>query len=452
MKRGRPAKNRPITSGGITQIQDARTRLDIILQSPEIFHFDIAKYMNSLESASAIDCYNRSRLYDMYGSALLDLHLSGIIDKRLIGVSRIPIEFRRDGKPDDAVNVHLKSPWFRRFVKDVLWSRFWGFSLFQFYRDDRGWIGYDLIDRKHYDPVRREILRYETDSSGIPVENFPNVLYVGDGPRSLGILARLVPMVLYKRGNIGDWAEFCQIFGMPIREYTYDAGDEEARQRLLTDAKSQGANAVYIHPKDSTLNLVESGNKSGTVDVYERFAAMCNTEMSIAVLGNTLTTDAKSTGTQALGKVHQDEEDQLKEDDRDFVLDVLNYDMADIFSSLGVNTEGGEFTYVTTKRVDKTVQINVVEKLSNMGLPISDDYLYETFEIDKPDDYDARKADIQARAEEERQRREEQRAAFEHGLNGNRPPVEDRSGTSSLVDRLRGFFASAPQDGAPLEF
>ena len=179
---------------------------------------------------------------------------------------------------------------------------------------------------------------------------------------------------------------------------------------------------------------------------------MCNTEMSIAVLGNTLTTDAKSTGTQALGKVHQDEEDQLKEDDRDFVLDVLNYDMADIFSSLGVNTEGGEFTYVTTKRVDKTVQINVVEKLSNMGLPISDDYLYETFEIDKPDDYDARKADIQARAEEERQRREEQRAAFEHGLNGNRLPVEDRSGTSSLVDRLRGFFASAPQDGAPLEF
>ena len=447
VKKGRPAKNRPITSGGITQLSEERTRLDIVLQSPEIFHFDIAKYMSSLESASAIDCYNRSRLYDMYSSVLLDLHLSGIIDKRLIGVSRIPIEFRRDGKPDDAVNEHLKSPWFRRFVKDVLWSRFWGFSLFQFYGDDRGWISYDLIDRKHYDPVRREILRYETDSSGVPVENFSNILYVGDSPRGLGMLARLVPMVLYKRGNIGDWAEFCQIFGMPIREYTYDAGDEEARQRLLADAKRQGANAVYIHPKDSTLNLVESGNKSGTVDVYERFAAMCNTEMSIAVLGNTLTTDAKSTGTQALGKVHQDEEDQLKEDDRDFVLDVLNYDMSDIFSSLGVNTEGGEFTYVTTKRVDKTVQINVVEKLSAMGLPISDDYLYETFEIDKPEDYDSRKAEITA----ERQAARDVQDAFEQRLNGIRE--KDEKPGSSLVNRLRGFFARAPQDGAdPLEF
>ena len=446
-KRGRPAKARKITSGGITQLSEERTRLDIILQSPEIFHFDISSYMRSLESASAIDCYSRSRLYDMYGSALLDLHLSGVIEKRLIGVSRIPIEFRRDGKPDEGVNEHLKSPWFRRFVKDVLWSKFWGFSLFQFYRDSHGWISYDLIDRKHYDPVRREILRYETDSSGVPLEGFGNTLYVGDDPRGLGLLAKLVPVVLYKRGNMGDWAEFCQIFGMPIREYTYDAGDEEARARLLADAKQQGANAVYIHPKDSVLNLVESGNKSGTVDLYERFHGMCNTEISIAVLGNTLTTDAKSTGTQALGKVHQDEEDQMKEDDRDFVLDVLNYDMADIFTALGIDTTGGEFTYVSAKKVDKTVQINVVEKLSAMGLPISDDYLYETFEIDKPEDYDSRKAEITA----EKQAARDVQDAFEQRLNGIRE--KDEKPGSSLVNRLRGFFARAPQDGAaPLEF
>ncbi len=450
-KKGRPLKKGQIISGGITQLSNERTRLDIVLQSPEIFHFDISSYMRALESATAIDCYSRSRLYDMYNSALLDLHLSGIIDKRLIGVSRIPIEFRRNGKPDEQVNEHLHSPWFRQFVKDVLWSKFWGFSLFQFYRDEKGWISYDLIDRKHYDPVRREILRYETDMSGTPIEAFDNILYVGDGDRELGKLAKLVPMVLYKRGNVGDWAEFCQVFGMPIREYTYDAGDEEARQRLLKDAKRQGGNAVYIHPKESTLNLIESGNKSGTVDLYERFSNMCNTEMSIAVLGNTLTTDAKSTGTQALGKVHQDEEDELKDDDRDFVLDVLNYHMTDIFQDLGVDTRGGKFVYVTTKQVDKTVQINVVEKLTNMGLPISDDYLYETFDIDKPEDYDSIKADMAVKAEEEKRRREETRMAFEQQLNNDRTPVK-QSTKKPVVDRLKDFFGIAPQDGAPLEF
>lgn len=444
-------KSRQITSGGITQQGNGRdyTKLDIILQSPELFHFDIASYISSLTSARAIDCYSRSRLYDIYESALLDLHLTGVINKRMVGVSRIPIEFRRDGAPDEQVNMHLRSPWFRRFIKDVLWSKFWGFSLFQFHKDG-DWIGYDLIDRKHYDPVRQEILRYETDRSGYPIEDFSNMLYVGDGPRELGLLAKIVPMVLYKRGNMGDWAQFCQIFGIPIREYTYDAGDEEARRRLLEDARNQGANAVYIHPKDSALNLIEAANKSGTVDLYERFMDACNTEISIAVLGNTLTTDSQSTGTQALGTVHQEEEEQQKEDDRDFVLDVLNFDMTEVFSALGIDTSGGEFTYVKSKAIEKAEQITIVRELNAMGLPISDDYLYDTFEIDKPEDYEQRKKEI-ARKEEERRQQAEAMAQRLNGDDGNEKEADGDDADGKRVqfkNRVRDFFGVAPLDGA----
>ena len=434
-------KQRKITSGGVSQqnIRDNYTRLDIVLQAPELFHFDIRSYISSLNSAKAIDSYTRSRLYDLYESSLLDLHLTGVINKRLVGVSRIPIEFRRDGAPDEAVNEHLRSPWFRKFVKDVLWSKFWGFSLFQFYKEG-DWIGYDLVDRKHYDPVRREILRYETDNTGIPIEEFSNMLYVGDDPRDLGLLSKIVPMVLYKRGNMGDWAQFCQIFGIPIREYTYDAGDEQARQRLIKEARAQGANAVYIHPKDSALNLIEAGNKSGTVDLYERFKDACNTEISIAVLGNTLTTDSKATGTQALGTVHQEEENQLKEDDRDFVLDVLNFHMTDIFNALGVDTKGGQFTYVKSKDIKKSEQITIVRELSSMGLPISDDYLYETFEIDKPEDYEERKKAIAEKEEEKRLLTEQLSQRL------NAPEGKDKQ--ASFKNRLQDFFGVAPQDGA----
>lgn len=457
-RRGRPSKDaRKIISGGYGRVGEERQRLDIILQSPEIFHFDIRSYMSSLEAASAIDCYSRARLYDIYSSALLDLHLSGVISKRLTGVSRIRVEFRRDGKPDDTINMQLRSPWFRRFVKDLLWSKFWGFSLFQFGKDSKGWITYDLIDRKHFDPVRREILRYETDNSGAPLDAFENTLLVSEGDRELGLLAKIVPYVLYKRGNVGDWAQFCQVFGMPIREYTYPAGDEEARRRLLQDARRQGGNAVYIHPKDSDLNIIEPANKSGTNDLYERFCSMCNTEMSIAVLGNTLTTDAKATGTQALGTVHKEEEDEMKEDDRDFILDCLNYDMTDVFSALGFNTDGGEFVYVKRRSVDPTVQINVVEKLNAIGLPISDDYLYDTFDIDKPEDYDARKEAMRKEKDEERQRQEDTRKAIEERLNSVRSVpkelVPDVGNENSLRNRLRGFFGLAPLDGAdPLPF
>lgn len=412
---------------------------DIVLQMPELFFFDMNAYINSLNAAKSIDFYSRSRLYDMYESSRLDLHLWGIIDKRRIGVSRIPIEFRRDGKPDDTINQEIRSPWFRKFVKDVLMSKFYGFFLCQFYRDKHGWINYYKVPIKHYDPVKREILRYQSDTSGAPLESFPNMLLVCDDPRELGMLAELMPMVLYKRGNFGDWAQFCEIFGMPIREYTYDAGDEEARKRLIQDARQQGANAVYIHPKESSLNLIEAANKSGTIDLYERLKDACNTEMSVRVLGNTLTTDAKSNGTQALGTVHQQEENELKADDRDFVLDVLNYEMTDVFKNLGINTDGGEFVYVENKLLNPNQQVDVIQKAKSMGLPIDDDYIYKVLAIEKPDNYDAMKAEILAKEEANARLQEQMAKALE------KKTGEDRT---ELKNSLMSFFSHAPNKGA----
>lgn len=217
--------------------------------------------------------------------------------------------------------------------------------------------------------------------------------------RGLGIFAELMPAVLYKRGDMADWAQFCNIFGMPIREYTYDAGDETARKRLIQEARRQGTNAVYIHPKDSELTLIEAGNKTGSSDLYKTFADYWDSKISIRVLGNTLTTDAKETGTQALGEVHKKEEDDMNVDDRDFLLDILNYNMRPIFANLGYNVEGGEFVYAKKDKIIPSQQIDIVQKLQGMGLPMDDDWLYETFGVEKPKDYDKQKADALAQKE-----------------------------------------------------
>lgn len=454
-KRGRPAAKKTITQTGVTGIYPGQGNPSIILQSPELFHFDIAKYRSALESAEAIDFHNRSELYDIYHSILqMDGHLSGIVEKRLSAVSRERFEFQRDGKPVDEVNRQIRSPWFRSWVKDAVASKLWGFSLFQFRRDEKGWITYELVDRKHFDPTTREVLLYETDVNGAPLDAFENCLLVCDNPRGLGKLATCAPYALYKRGNLGDWAQFCQIFGMPIREYTYSAGDEDARKRLLADARKQGANAVYIHPEGSSMTLHEAAGKSGTVDLYERFLDNCNDEMSIAVLGNTLTTKSDTNGTQALGTVQAKEQLKITDDDVQFILDLLNYDMTDIFAALGVSTENGEFVRVEQKYQDKQVQINVVSKLKEMGLPMSDDYLYETFDVAKPDDYDARKAAIDAEREAVAEQRRILAQRLDEGAREARqePTAEERR---SFYDRFRSFFGLAPRDGAsgdPLPF
>ena len=448
--KGRPAKDRRITAGGFTQITEERRRLDIILQSPELFHFDIGSYMNSLQSATAIDMYSRIRLYDMYSSAFMtDPHLIGIHRKRLVGACRTPIEFIRNEKADDQINELLKQPWFRKFRKEVVESEFWGFSLLQFYRDIDGNIDFDSIPRKHYDPVQKIVLRYQSDTDGAPLEMFSNTLVIGNDPRGLGIMSAVMPYVLYKRGNIGDWAQFCQIFGMPIREYTYDAGDEEARRRLVEDARKQGANAVYIHPEGSTLTLHESGNKSGSSDLYNNFSDKCDSQMSIAILGNTLTTDAKATGTQALGTVHKQEEDEIKDEDQALILSVLNSaHMRKILASLGYNVEGGEFRFIEVKDIDKTVQLQVVTQMMDRGLPIDDDYLYDTFDIDKPANYDQMKAEAQKKADEKAA--QQQAVMQELQKQGKSNPKNEAE--VSFWNKVKGFFSEAPQDGADCPF
>lgn len=317
-------KNKIVQGGYISQ---PGLRLpDVVLQMPELFHFNLETYMNAVNAAKSIDYSNRVRLYDMYESAAFDLHLSGVMDKRLRGVTQIPIEFQRNGKPDKVINKQLRSPWFKELRKELILSEFWGFSLLQLYVEEDQNIHFESINRKHYDPIKRKLLRFQGDMDGVPIESFQNMLFIGS-ERKLGIFAEILPAVLYKKGDIGDWARFCNIFGMPIREYTYDAGDEEARRRLIQDARRQGSNAVYIHPKDSDLTLIEAGNKTGSSELYRTFAEYWDSKMSIRILGNTLTTDVGSSGTQALGTVHKDEEDEMNADDREFILDILNYQM-----------------------------------------------------------------------------------------------------------------------------
>lgn len=455
MARNKNNKVRKVRQGGFDEDKPMRMRqithtqedgvVDVLLQNPELFYFNINKWITSVLTATSIDMPNRAQLYDMYSSCMLDSHLASVVRKRKIAVSRTPIEFHRDGQPDEKIMEQIKSPWFRRFVKSTIDIQLYGFECYQFFKDEDGsdFLNFDIINHKHVEPVKKQILRYQFDTEGVPFDAFGNILLACDEPRSIGQLAAVVPWVLYKRNNVSDWAEFCQIFGIPIREYVYDAGDEDARRQLLQDARKQGACAVYIHPTGSSLNLIEPKNSAGSVDVFERFCRFCNEQISIAILGNTLTTGTGTSGSEALGKIHQDEEDELKADDRDAVLALLNYNLTDIFQSLGINTEGGEFVYNKTKDINPNAQVDVVMKLYSMGLPIDDDYLYDTFNISKPSDYEEQKRKMQEEEEANKRMRQAQIEATQtpqRDIDDNSVEEPENSRRLRIFNRFLNFF------------
>lgn len=167
-------------------------------------------------------------------------------------------------------------------------------------------------------------------------------------------------------------------------EYTYDATDPDARNQIMQDLYNEGSLAVLVHPEGSNLKLVESGNKSGSAEVYDRLAMRCNNEISKLILGNTLTTEAGDKGTQALGSVQKKSEDQIIESDRKLLLNILNYDLTDTFARFGYNKQSGRFGYSKPKESNISSRVDIAIKLDSLGIPIDFDQLYEETGFRKP--------------------------------------------------------------------
>ncbi len=442
-------KNKRITiSGNIPRLNQKQPAI-IRLTQPKRFNIDTSDFMAAIHAAENVDYAQRTKLYDLYTDILLDAHLSSVIDKRKNAVLSSSVEFQRNGKPDDAINEQILSPWFYRCVSDILDARFWGFSLLQFYKNNE-WIDYDLVPRKHVEPIRKLILSRQTDIQGISWDEFSDLLFVGRDA-DLGLLAKAAPWVIYKRNTTADWAQFSEVFGMPIQEYIYDTDDEDARERALQDANSIGSLATFIHGKDTELQLREAGNKTGSADVYERLVERCNSEISKLILGNTLTTESSDNGTQALGTVHKKVEESVAKADREYVLKVLNYDMTDIFARMGINTSGGKFCFPEKKDVDPNTEMSVLAQLhTTFSLPIDDDYLYEKFGIEKPKDYDQQK---QQQVEEKKAREERlKQQTEEEDSDGTTQTSKGKGQISRFKNRLHSFFVKAPENGARLDW
>lgn len=406
----------------------------VIFSQPKRDNLDIAKWRNAIKSAESINLPRRHDLYDIYNDVLIDAHLSAVIQKRKIAVLTGNIQFVKNGTADENVTMQIDSPWFRSFIADLIDTILWGHSVFQFYRLGN-WIAYDLIPRKHINPVHGTLLRTQTDTTGLPYRDgaYQNLLEVGN-PRDLGLLCKAAPHIIYKRNGMGDFAQFAEIFGQPMREGIYDGYDEVARQKLREDLENMGSSGIFIHPENTQINLIDAPDKSGNSDLYTDLIDLCNAEVSKLILGNTLTTDQGDKGTQALGTVHQDVEDKIAHSDRRFVLDTLNYELTDILSSLGINTTNGEFVFEEKKQVDLSQRVIIDMQLASR-VPIDDDYWYETYDVPKPKNYKKLKAE----QDEQRKALTAASAASKDGRTS--VSKDDKNETENLFKRFFNFFA-----------
>ncbi len=347
---------------------------------------DIETWRNAIKSAENIQFPRKIKLFDLYSDILLDAHLSSVIDKRKIAVLKSPITFAKDGNENEEIINLIKSPFFIQMIKDVLDCRFWGHTLIEFELGDT--LIPHLIPRKHVVPEKGLILINQNDQSGIEFRETPysNFMIEAGEINDLGLLCKAAQYVIYKRNCLGDYSQFSEIFGQPLRKGSYNPYDENSRTQLKTSMEEMGSSAWAIFPEGTNIEFVESASKTGSADLYSGLIEICNKEISKLILGQTLTTDQGEKGTQALGTVHAAVEEEIEFADKLFIQGFLNNEFKNFLLKHGFPADG-EFNFVEDEVMSLTTRKDIDIALNGI-IPISDDYFYEKYGIPKPDNYD----------------------------------------------------------------
>jgi phage gp29-like protein len=142
-------------------------------------------------------------------------------------------------------------------------------------------------------------------------------------PYGLGMGTRLFWPVFFKREGIASWMVFLEKFASPTAMGEYKPGMAPADQETLLDSLSAIAQQTAITvPEGSNVSLLEAA-RSGGADTYKLNLDFMNMEMSVAMLGETLSTTMGDNGARAASETHNDVRQELTDGDCDLLSDTL---------------------------------------------------------------------------------------------------------------------------------
>lgn len=370
---------------------------DLTLVAPDRSSKDIGKLKESVVTAESVYFPNRVLLYDLYHDILsMDGFLRGIIEKRINSVLNKKLKFtQKDGKLNEDLTNLIKSQNGRDLITLLMESKIWGISGVEFIIGDE--LKFKEVPRKHIKPEKGVITKSQyglSEENGFCYEDMPFVWVVGK-KTDLGLLLACSMYGIYKRGTFGDFAQYVEIFGQPVRIMKYDAYDTKTKQELKGLLDNSGSSLAMMIPKQAEFEMLDGKTSNGDGKLQVSLKDACNEEMAIAILGNTETTVSSKSSGYAQSKEHGEQQDELTVSDLIFVENLLNSKkFIQILKSYGFDVNG-KFEFELDLNLNTLKLRMEIDTFVSSKVPIADDYWYETYNIPKPDNYDELKAKME---------------------------------------------------------
>lgn len=375
----------------------SKIELVTVSSAPRRDNFSVADWRKAMKEAENVLYPSRVRLLDIYNDIELDTHLTSVIGKRRDAIGATKITFKStSGKPNEKVDELIDTPWFREMLGDILDAKFYGHSALWLDLSGGEFVKYELLKRKHILPQRDLYITKQTDKEGINYSQPPYSNYVITAGKKddFGLLIKSVVWVLFKRGDISDWATFNEVFAMPFRLAKYPQYDEVAKKALADALNSSGSMQSMLIPDTTNLDFIQNAT-SGSTTGYLQFAEFCDKQLSKAFLHNTLTTDAE--GGQYKGQTHENSEQTVITADRQYVLDVLNTNLRKILEIHGFDAQG-KFVCIEEDHISLMDRVVIDEKVAN-HIEIPAEYWHTKYGIPIPKG--GAKAKIQAQSSQQ---------------------------------------------------
>lgn len=375
---------------------------DLTLIAPNRNSKDILSLKDAVIFGESIYYPNRVHLYDLYHDILsMDGYLTGIIQKRINNVLNKQLKFiSNSGKVNDDLTKFISSQNGRTIITKILESIIWGVSGMEFIVGNK--VDFVEIPRKHIKPEKGIITKqqYGSNAEGnFIIDDLPFVWVIG-GKTDLGLLLACSMYAIYKRGTFGDYAQYVEIFGQPVRIIKYDAYDTKTRQELKQLLDSSGSSLAMMLPKQAEFEMMDGKTSNGDGKLQLGLIDACNEEMAICILGNTETTSSSKSSGYAQAKEHSHQQNEILKSDMEFVQNMLNCEhFLTILKSYGYDIDG-EFCFDKELNLDDLKLRVEIDTFVSAKVPVGDDYWYETYGIPKPDNYDELKAKMQQEEEE----------------------------------------------------
>lgn len=366
-----------------------------IANSTFAFNFQRTKqsiplWLEAWRQAENIYYPRKYRLIECYDMAMIDAHLSAVVETRKAKVlGEAFVVLNEKNEVDNTRKNLFMQRWFSDFVNLSLDSIAWGFTLIELNFDQDNKIFVREVDRRNLVEQTQEVLFNTYDTAGICyTDRGIRDFYIPIKSRyALGLLNKAIYWTIFKRLSVGSQATFNENFGLPMLLAKSDK-DPESKKQLMKTLLDLGKERIAVVGTDEDLQVVYG---SATTDGSKNFEAMnerANSEISKLFLGDVKTTD--NAGSQAYINVdvaNKSPLEERKEMDMEFVEGIINEELIPRLALFGFDVKGLRFRYLHNYMQDKnrnktTIQPEIFKTLlenyqipaqwvaDNLGVPV----------------------------------------------------------------------------------